>query len=126
MHPRPLLIAERVLWTVALLVALYFLGAGLVHTFQIEPTAEALAEEALGFRMIRLCSVVLGCLAGYAWWRGAPAWAWLTVLVAPIACGGLSEVGPETLLPHLCFLVVAPFAGLAGLVSACLPWRPRR
>jgi hypothetical protein len=125
MHRRHVVLAERLGWFLALLVALYFLGAGLGHTFQIEPTTEALQEEALGFRMIRLCSIGLCCLAAYAWWRGAPVWVWLAVLVAPLICGGLSEAQPDTLLPHLCYLVAAPLAGLAGLVAVFLPWRPR-
>ena len=125
MQRRDVLLVEKVVWFLALLVALYFLGAGLVHTFQIELTTEALAEETLGFRMIRVCSVGLGCLALYAWWRGAPASAWLAVLVALVACGGLSEAWPGSLFPHLSYLVAAPLAGLAGLVAVFLPWRPR-
>jgi hypothetical protein len=114
---------ERTAWFLAVLVALYFVGVGLDHTFQFEPTGDALREEALGFRMIRAWSVALVCLAGYGWWRGAPPWAWLTVLLVPALCGGLSEVAPQTLLPHLAFLGAGPLTGLAAVGAVFRPWR---
>jgi hypothetical protein len=120
--PRHLFVLERAAWLAAGVAALYFLGVGLEHTFQFEPTGEALREEAVGFRMIRVCSLALLGLAGYGWWRGTPTWACMVVLLVPIACGGLSELAPQTLVPHLIFLGAAPLAGLAVLVAAFLPW----
>ena len=110
----------------AVLAGLYVVGSGLGHTFQIELTDEAVREQERGFRMIRLGSLGLLVVAGYGVVRGARTLTVTVVAAVPVLCGGLSEAAPESLFPHLVFLVAAPLAGLAALIGVFLPWRSHR
>jgi hypothetical protein len=123
---RFLAVLERLAWMAAVVAATWYLGVGLDKTFYFENTTEALREAEVGLRLIRLASAALVALAGYAWWRGAPTWAWVLVLAAPVVCGGLTELWGESLFPQLGFLVAGPLTVLAALVAVAFRWAGQR
>jgi hypothetical protein len=117
---------ERTTWLLAVLAATGLLGVGLEKNVYFENTDEALREAADGLWLARAGSVALVGLVLLARWGGAPTWAWVAVLSAPVVSGGLLETWPGSLFPQLAFLVVGPLTLLAALVTVLVPWRSRR
>ncbi len=115
----------RVLWALLVLGSLYLLGVGLGHTFYIENTEAALTEARSGTSQIYLASSLL-VVAGVGS-RGLflSRWVAYAVILPAVVCGGLTFVAPETLFPHLAFLVVCP-VGIGGAVGGLLPGRRKR
>ena len=109
-------------WAIGSGAALYAVGVGVSDQFQIEPTTEALAQQAQGLDLIGIGALVLlaaavGCrvLCGHTWLAvlvGLPALLW------PWAAGD-----QETMFPILAGLVLVPLSGLAVLTTTGLVLR---
>ena len=116
---------ERLVWAVLAGAAIWLVGTGMVDTFYIEGTDEALATAKTGIRHIYEGSSALVLLAAYAGLRGARRWALGLVLIPAVAWAVLAAVAGETLFPQLAFLAAAPFAA-AGVLAVLVLNPPAR
>jgi hypothetical protein len=106
---------RNIAWLVAVLGALWLMGAGLADGFYIEGTSEELAQAARGSRLVTLASVVLVGAALFASYDGRPRWVIVGLLVPVVLCGGFTWFAPETAFALLAVVVAYPAAFAAAL-----------